>query len=104
MIITANNYRRARQILREWRRRGVAYIHVYLGDNGAIANGYGCLPSDSDIPVNEGDKVFPIPSIAELPDSESQIKEGMPIPVAESQMASAISDFWDDPSVPSEDV
>ncbi len=104
MLTSDKSNKRARQILRAWRKRGVQFVRIYQGDNGTVKNGTCCLPTNSDIPVNDGDKIFPVPSIAELPDSESQIKKGIPVPVAESQMSAAISDFWDDSSVTSEDV
>ncbi len=102
MIITPSNYYRARQILREWRNRGVKYIRLYYGDNGSIKNGYCCEPSDSDVSVNAGDKFFSVPPHNELPDSDAEYKDKALMTEAESWMASAISDFWDDLSVPRE--
>jgi hypothetical protein len=100
MIITASNYHRARQVLRAWRKRGVKFVRLFHGNNGAIPNGYGCTPSDSDAPVRDGEQIFAIPPVSELPDSDAKIENTRPVSTAEVLMASAISDFWDDVTVP----
>ena len=99
MIVTTANHQRARQILREWRKRGVAFVRIYHGNNGQIENGYGCAPAASSVPIDETDKVFPVPSVEELPESDSQVSNQTPISNAETWVAAAISDFWDDSSV-----
>jgi hypothetical protein len=99
MIVTTANHQRARQILREWRKRGVAFVRIYHGNNEQIENGYGCAPTSSSVPVDEDDKIFNIPSVEELPESDSQVNDQTPISKAENWVAAAISDFWDDPSV-----
>jgi hypothetical protein len=89
---------RAREILREWRRRGVEFVKIVVPP-GAGETSWGCWPVACDKADCNGDSVYPIPNINELPELESETTPGGPISDVELFMAAAISESWDDPTV-----
>jgi hypothetical protein len=90
---------RAREILREWRRRGVEFVKIVVTPSEGVTT-WGCWPVASDKPICNGAAIYPMPNIAELPELESETMPGGPISDVELFMAAAISESWDDPTVP----
>jgi hypothetical protein len=90
---------RAREILREWRRRGVEFVKLVVAPS-ADATNWECWPVGSDKAAFNGSAVYPMPNMAELPELESETTPGGPISDIELFMAAAISESWDDPTVP----
>jgi hypothetical protein len=90
---------RAREILREWRRRGVEFVKIVVTP-GEGETSCGCWPVISDKAACNGAAVYPMPNMAELPELESETIPGGPISDVELFMAAAISESWDDPTVP----
>jgi hypothetical protein len=89
---------RAREILREWRRRGVEFVKIVVTP-GAGSTSWECLPVACDKAACNGDVVYPMPNMVELPELESKTTPGGPISDVELFMAAAISESWDDPTV-----
>src|SRR4051812_41409302 len=90
---------RAREILREWRRRGVEFVKIVVAADAGVTI-WGCSPAASDGTASDGDAVYPMPNMIELPELESDMIPGGPISDVELFMAAAISESWDDPTVP----
>jgi hypothetical protein len=90
---------RAREILREWRRRGVEFVKIVVKPKPDVTV-WECLPVACNKNACNGDAVYPMPNVVELPELESETTTGGPISDVELFMAAAISESWDDPTVP----